>query len=596
MATDTHTPALPRTPPAAQRVFQELRWSLLRGGWRAMLGQPATPGGVRPGGGSWTRPVTILVVSFFVAAFVFGLSLAGFWFLRYELHLQFDGNIVRMLSLELLFIVLGVLLVFSTSLILYGSLFTGYESAFLLSQPIPEDQIFAFKYQGAVAFGSWAFVLLGGPILVAYGIIGQAPYYFYLLLPLFFFGFILLPGSLGSLATLLVVNFLPRQRRHVLTLVIGFLLAVIGIWIYQRALTARQLLDPGRGENREVILKLLGALEFVNSALLPSHWAARGVRSAAQGRLSDAAYELLILWTNGLFLYLVAAWAAKKLYRRGYDRITAAGTERRRYRVSRLDQLIEAALWWARPATRLLIVKDFRTFRRDPQQWAQILVIGGLMALYFANARGLWVSDMTWFHQNLLSVLNLCAIGLLICTWTGRFVYPLISLEGKKFWILGLLPLERRQLLWGKFAFSAAGCILTAVGLVLLSDGMLAMPREVVLLHLLTVLVLAMGLSGLSVGLGACMPNFRETDPSKIAVGFGGTLNLVACLGFVVGIFVLMVAPWHLQMALRSDASDHPLLLWPISGIGIVGGLVAGALVIFIPLRAGIRILEKMEF
>ena len=38
---------------------------------------------------------------------------------------------------------------------------------------------------------------------------------------------------------------------------------------------------------------------------------------------------------------------------------------------------------------------------------------------------------------------------------------------------------------------------------------------EAVLLHLLTVAVLAAGLSGLSVGLGACMPNFRETDPSQ---------------------------------------------------------------------------------
>ena len=47
-----------------------------------------------------------------------------------------------------------------------------------------------------------------------------------------------------------------------------------------------------------------------------------------------------------------------------------------------------------------------------------------------------------------------------------------------------------------------------------------------IILHVVTVVVLALGLSGLSVGLGG-LPNFRETDPSKIAVGFGGTLNLI---------------------------------------------------------------------
>ena len=72
-------------------------------------------------------------------------------------------------------------------------------------------------------------------------------------------------------------------------------------------------------------------------------------------------------------------------------------------------------------------------------------------------------------------------------------------------------------MLWGKFAFASAGALLMGEFLVLLSDLMLGMPWPVVVLHVLTVAVLAVGLSGLSVGLGACMPNFRETDPSQIA-------------------------------------------------------------------------------
>ena len=44
-----------------------------------------------------------------------------------------------------------------------------------------------------------------------------------------------------------------------------------------------------------------------------------------------------------------------------------------------------------------------------------------------------------------------------MCAYLGRFIYPLISLEGRKFWILGLLPLKREQILWGKFAFAVTG-------------------------------------------------------------------------------------------------------------------------------------------
>jgi ABC-2 type transport system permease protein len=599
-------PRADQAPVSVPWLFQRLRWSLLRNTFKAMLGRPTVPGGLPPpGGGNWARPVTILIVSVVVAGFVFGLSFAGFWFLRHELHLPMDAHIVPML-IDLLFITLGTLLLFSTALIVYGSLFTGPEPAFLLSRPVPDDQIFAFKFQGAVAFSSWAFLLLGGPILTAYGIISQAPFYFYLLLPFFFFGFVLLPGACGSLAVLLIVNFIPRQRKHVLiTAIVGILIA-ISYWGYRQVDTARQLLDPrGIDNHREVLTKLDDQLSFVANLLLPSHWVARGLENAAEGRLvtglvehpeDGALFNLGMIWANGLFVYMIAGQSSRWLYRRGYNRMSELGSQRRLYRVSYLDRLIEVCLWFARPTTRLLMVKDFRTFRRDPQQWGQVLVIGGLMALYFGNSRNLWVTDMNWRYQNILSILNFCVIGLMICTWTGRFVYPLISLEGKKFWVLGLLPLERSELLWGKFAFSTASCLVVSVGLVLLSDGTLVMPLDVVLLHLLTVVVLAAGLSGLSVGLGACMPNFRETDPSKIAVGFGGTLNLVACLGFLVLILLLMIAPWHLQMALQLTVEERPALLWLISGCGVAAGLAAGMLVIYFPLRVGIRTLEKMEF
>ena len=116
------------------------------------------------------------------------------------------------------------------------------------------------------------------------------------------------------------------------------------------------------------------------------------------------------------------------------------------------------------------------------------------------------------------------------------------------------------------------------------SDLMLEMPWPIVVLHMLAVIVLSAGLSGMSVGLGASMPNFRETDPSKIAVGFGGTLNLVACLLFLVLVLVMMAFPWHLLM-FRTGAADarlpHPALVW----CGIVLGLAFGAVAVRAPLR-----------
>jgi ABC-2 type transport system permease protein len=217
------------------------------------------------------------------------------------------------------------------------------------------------------------------------------------------------------------------------------------------------------------------------------------------------------------------------------------------------------------------------------------------MALYFTNIRRLFLGDVGWTYQNGISLLNLCAISLLLCTYVGRFVYPMLSLEGRKFWILGLLPLEREQLLWGKFLFSTSGALVIAEALVLLSDVMLGVPWLAIALHALTVLVLAAGLSALSVGLGAMMPNFRETDPSKIAVGFGGTLNLVAGLGFLLVIVGLIAGPWHVQAA-ESESPEQFRPIWWVIGLGAGLGLAIGAAAMTASLKLGAAALRRVEF
>jgi ABC-2 type transport system permease protein len=295
--------------------------------------------------------------------------------------------------------------------------------------------------------------------------------------------------------------------------------------------------------------------------------------------------------------YLVAAWASSRLYRRGFNRVATGGDIRRKHGGAWMDRALSAALPFVHPATRLLIVKDFRTFRRDPQQFGQVLLFTGMLVLYFTNVKRMFVRDIEWPFQNGISLLNLSSIALLLSAYTGRFIYPLLSLEGRKFWILGLLPLQRDQLLWGKFAFSMAGGVLLSGGLMLLSDLMLEMPPDAVVVHQLTVLVLAAGLSALSVGLGAVMPNFRETDPSKIAVGFGGTLNLVVSLGFLLVVIGLMAGPWHVFMATVPNWHEMKSpFLYPVVAFGVAAGVVVGVMTVLIALRMGIQALRKMEF
>jgi ABC-2 type transport system permease protein len=536
------------------------------------------------------RPLTVFCVMFVIFGFVFLVSVEGFGFIKLQ-HLALTDRIVG-LVLDLLFLSLGVMLVFSTALLLYASLFASPETAFLLSKPVAADKVFAYKFHGAVAFSSWAFLLLGAPVLIAYGLVGEAPWQFYIFVGLFFVGFTLLPGSIGALLCLLVVNFIPRQRKVLLVVTAVVIFLIAGLAVQQIAWAAQHESFERESNNR-----LLSRISFARSAHIPSHWVASGLRASARngpGDIGQALYYLALVWSNGLLAYVATTWSSKFLYRRGVNRIVTGGSLRRRYGASLLDRLLAPALGFIDAHTRLLLVKDWRTFRRDPAQWSQVLIFSGLLVLAFANI-GLFSGDTPWPYVNCISAANVLLIGLLVAVYNGRFIFPLLSLEGRKFWILGLLPIDRAQLLWGKFLFSTTMALGFAEVLTLFSDLMLRMPATIVSLHAVTVLLLAVGLSGMSVGLGAALADFRETNPSKIASGFGGTLNSIIGLLFLLGTFAVVSGPWHLAKTFDSSTELTPRGLAVIFA-GVVGGLVIGLIALILPLRLGIRSIRGREF
>ena len=346
---------------------------------------------------------------------------------------------------------------------------------------------------------------------------------------------------------------------------------------------------------------MLNRLAFCQHPLWPSRWMSAGLLAAAKGDWPQAGYNLMYLSAHAGLAYLAAAVAARDLYRRGYSRVQGGRSSRRRRGLLFLDAVFHPLFFFLPHPIRLLILKDLRTFLRDPAQWSQFLIFFGLLAFYFLNIPRLGYSVQSPYWRNLVSFLNLSVTALILSTFTSRFIFPLLSLEGRNFWVLGLLPLRREQILWGKFVFSAGISLVATEILVVLSDLMLRMSPVMIGLHVGMIAVLCLGLSGISVGLGARLPNLRETDPSKIAAGFGGTLNLLVSLVFIFAIVTALALPCHLYFA----SQDHPestsialshggLRFW--LSMAILASLVVGTLGTIIPLRIGIKAFQKMEF
>src|SRR5262249_5002315 len=152
--------------------------------------------------------------------------------------------------------------------------------------------------------------------------------------------------------------------------------------------------------------------------------------------------------------------------------------------------------------------------------------------------------------------LNLAVVGLILSTFTTRFIFPMVSLEGQRFWILSLLPVKRDVILLTKFAFAAIASLVPCCALMFLSDRMLDIRFEILLVHQFSCAILCLGLAAIAVGLGARLPDLRERSPSKIAAGFGGTLTLVVSAIYIVTVVMLTAVPYHFRVILEKTPAE----------------------------------------
>jgi len=565
------------------RVFHWLRWRT----FRARLAQ----------GLATSRLRYALVVSLSVMLWggLFYLVEQGFAFMKMNLPLYAHDLILRGIF-NSFFLALFLMLVFSSSVILYGSLFRGREVAYLFTLPIHEERVFQHQFQHAVLLSSWGFVLLGSPMLVAYGIVSEAPWYYYAILLPMLVAFVYIPAGIGSILLLAIMYLFPRKRMHVLGLAACAAAAAL-VWFFW-ALVARpesELLTP------RWFADVLHRLQMTQARPLPNWWLSEGLLDTAAGKWSQGVLFLALLIANALFLRELAGMTAARLYRSAYWAMAGMGRRAARVRMGWFDRGLSSALRFLDPQVRLILMKDLRLFRRDPLQWSQFLILVGLLVFYFMYGGGSSRKFTQWV--NIVSFMNLAVVGLLMSTFTTRFVFPMVSLEGRNFWLLGLLPLKRDTILWAKFLFSVGSLLAPCGLLVLLSDWRLEVPGMLVAQHQATSLMLCLGLSGIGVGLGARLPLLNEHSPSRIAAGFGGTLNLVISTIFIVLVLVLMAMPYHIWLAGEIEptiAASGWMGIHQAVGPWLLrctfSAVLASAVAALVPMWIGIRTFRRQEF
>lgn len=515
-----------------------------------------------------------------IGIFFFGGYLFFHRIFVYLAGVELIGAALTQKILQTSFLVFFTMLFMSNAVSSLSTFFRSEEVHFLFSRPFPPETIFSQKFAENLFYSSWATLMAGVPILLAYGVSQSAPAYFYPISLLALLLFILIPAGLGVSVLILVIRFIPRVRRRELVLgLAGLIVVIAAVGIGFRGAGGFRI--PVSFELAE-LGSFVGELR-VASPLLPSTWMVGALVEASGGRGKQLLLYLLILLSSGALSLVLALFTASRVYLGAWFRSSESPA---RYGRARRRRLFTTGQRLA------LVEKDIKLFLRDPSQWSQALILFALLAVYVISLKRTPIYFDSPFWLTVIFFLNLGFVGYILATLSIRFVFPTISLEGATSWILKSSPISVRNLFFGKLSLNLAIGLVLAETLVVTTSLFLGVEPCLLFVSVVCVAFFTVSIVSLSVGLGGVFPDFKEGNPSRIASGPGGVLTAIFSLVYV-GLCISLMA-WPAHAYLRATIARRPFPLPPflISGVSFLG---VNLLYTILPLGLGMRCLARRE-
>ncbi|MCX6639681.1 MAG: hypothetical protein NTW14_04255 [bacterium] len=525
------------------------------------------------------------VIAVAISALVYRLDLFIF---AYLLGMPDLGKLVIARFFELAFLLFFVVLVVSTALTSLSMLYRDDELSLLFSLPVSQGAVFTAKFFEVIVYSTWALVALMVPFILSYGVYFKVdwPAYFTLFGGLMF-PLVLISGSIGVAAALMLRWLFGGISRRKLFKWGAVILGLLVITVLIMTLAKEKVGQRGIA----YLFSLLEIKKSQDASLLPHKLISRGLLSILEGRYDLLQRVVLTLLSMCALVVLLTLDMGKAIYYRswlkGIDRSPTVG---------RSSEFFKPSFWsqarWISPIYRALFRKDLLEFRRYPLQWGQAFLLVGIWALYLINIANIGrffdVDQSSW--KMLLFFANFCFACYFAAALAGRFVFPLISLEGQAFWLLRSAPLAMDSFLWSKFWQAFIPLLIMVGSMIVVGDIALKVDRGLFQVSLLCAIVATFSLTAISLGMGAVYANFSQRNPMKIANTPGGILCIFLSLVLTVLMTSIFGWPTYLHYKYTTFAIIFPMDAWVTA---VIIFLAIGILATLWPLKMALNALNR---
>jgi ABC-2 type transport system permease protein len=171
------------------------------------------------------------------------------------------------------------------------------------------------------------------------------------------------------------------------------------------------------------------------------------------------------------------------------------------------------------PESRAILYKDLRVFPRDLRNLQQLifpLALAGIWTFELLTDRSPLGRGGGPGFERFLDVAGSAGISFFVClTISSALGGPSISREGRGFWLLRVAPISSWRLLLGKLVLAYLPFPTVGVLFVLFLSALRGSTFVELLRALVLVLVVGLGVSSISLGMGAAFPKFDWENPRQ---------------------------------------------------------------------------------
>jgi ABC-2 type transport system permease protein len=526
-------------------------------------------------------------------AFGSGIFTLFYRALSYFLAVPEFGPVLTYKLLGMVFITFFSILLFSNIVTSLSSFFLSRDLDRLIAAPVSKRHFFYARFCETMIDSSWMMLLFAAPAFLAYGVAHGTGPSFYVMTALTLPPFLVIPAALGIMVTTILVNVFPARRTKDILILLSVLTVAL-LYLLFRLVQPERLVNP---EGFSDFMEFIAAMQTPQWIFLPSTWATEILYPLLGLRDGDPLFYFLLLTTTAGVALMGAEALVSRYFLVGWTK-AQEGRQVGFTRRAIWERVLSTLTAPFSAQTRIIVIKEVKTFFRDTSQWSQLILLLALVVVYVYNFSVLPLNGsplVTFYFKNVVSFLNLGLAAFVTASVAVRFVFPSFSLEGRAFWLMKSAPLPLRRLWWAKFWVGLLPLMVLGEILVCATNSYLQVMPFMMWLSAGTLFFMVFAIVALALAVGATYPNFDADNAAKVASGAGGLVYMILCMSFI-GLVVILEA-WPVYVIFSNRLTQTAL---SVPGqVSIAASFAAVLLLIACvfggSVRYGLRRLEGIE-